>query len=101
MKIEIQSVHFQAQDDLKEFINLHVGKLGQFSDNIIETEVTLKLDNDSAHRENKVVGVKVKVPGNDLFAHSQANSFEAAVQDVVDKLKKQLIKFKEKNVAHR
>ncbi len=96
MNIIIQSVHFKAQEPLKEFVQEHMGRLIEYWDQITAVEVTLKVEKDSEHRENKIVEAHVHVPGNDVFAHDRSTTFEAAVDSVSRKLKKQLIKQKEK-----
>ena len=95
MNIQIHSIHFDADQKLIDFVNKKANKLTQYSDNIVGAEVFLRL-NKSAERENKLVEIKVNVPGNDLFAKDQSKTFEEAADNVVSALKKQLTKHKEK-----
>ena len=95
MNIKVQSIHFSADQKLLDFINEKVGKLTQYYDDIIDVEVYLRLDN-SNNYENKIVELKLKIPGVTLFAKEQCKSFENAVDDSVVALKKQLTKRKEK-----
>jgi putative sigma-54 modulation protein len=95
MEIQVHSVHFTADQKLIDFIHEKVSKLGLFYDNIIAAEVYLKLDKEHAF-ENKIGEVKVLIPGKELFAHKQCNSFEEAVDTAVEALRKQVIKQKEK-----
>jgi putative sigma-54 modulation protein len=44
MKINVQSVHFDADRKLIDFINTRVGKLDTFNERITSSEVILKLD---------------------------------------------------------
>ncbi len=95
MNITIESVHFDAAERLEEFINQKVGKLEQFSDNIIGAEVTLRLEK-AETAENKVAEVELDIPGSNLFAKKQSKTFEEAVDLASEALRKQLIKRKEK-----
>jgi len=95
MKINISSVHFDADTKLLEFIESKVSKLTVFADDIVSSEVHLKLDN-ATNAENKVCNIKLEIKGNDLFAEKQSKSFEEAVDEVVEALKKQLTKRKDK-----
>ncbi len=96
MEVKINSVHFNADDKLVEFVNKKVAKLDTFFDGIIKVEVTLKVDKPEA-ANNKVAELKVSIPATDyLFAKKQANSFEEAIDLAVDAIKKQLGKYKEK-----
>lgn len=95
MKVTIQSVHFTADQKLLDFIESKLQKLGSTYDAIIEGEVTLKLDN-ASNNENKITEIRLHVPGNDLFAKRQCNSFEEAADQVLDALRNQIMKHKEK-----
>ena len=44
MKIQINSVHFKADQKLEDFINRKVSKLGKMYNNVIGSDITLKVD---------------------------------------------------------
>jgi putative sigma-54 modulation protein len=95
MNIQIHSIHFDADKKLIDLITKKVEKLNQFFDAIIGSEVFLKVDKAST-AENKVVEIKLHVPGNDLFVKRQCQSFEEAADECTDALRQQLKKRKEK-----
>ena len=95
MTIKIQSVHFDADKKLVEFIQERIDKLTHFYDGIISSDVTLRIDKASAV-DNKIVEIKVHIAGNDLFAKKHCKSFEEAVDTTIDALKIQVKKHKEK-----
>ena len=99
MKLQTHSVHFDADAKLIDFIQKKVNKLDTFYDRIIDGEVFLKLEGGEAI-DNKVVEIKVNIPGNQLFVKEQEESFEAATDKAVSALKKQLMKHKEKFSSH-
>lgn len=95
MKVKIQSIHFDADVKLLQFVEEKVDKLGHFYNEIIASEVFLKLDKNS-NTENKIAEIKLHIPGNDLFVKKQCKSFEEATDTAVDALTRQLQKHKEK-----
>jgi putative sigma-54 modulation protein len=95
MKTTVQSVHFDADKKLLEFVEGKLEKLGIHYDKIIESEVTLKLDN-ASNNENKIAEIRLHVPGNDLFAKRRCASFEEATDLAIDALKQQITKHKDK-----
>lgn len=99
MKLQMQSVHFDADVKLTDFIQKRADKLETFYDRIIDGEVIMRVEPDE-NRENKTVEIKLNIPGDQLFAIKKAGSFEAATDEAVGALKKQLQKFKEKHFAH-
>ncbi len=95
MNVKINSVHFKADRKLEAFIQEKVGKLTQYFDGIVSADVILKLENTETP-ENKITEIKLSIPGNDLYAKKQSKTFEEATDEVVDALKVQIKKYKEK-----
>lgn len=95
MKLQVKSVHFDADKKLLNFIQERLDKLEHFYDEILSGEVSLRLEKADDSR-NKYVQVRLNVPGNDLVAHEQCRTFEEATDLAVDALRKQLVKHKEK-----
>lgn len=95
MKPNIQSVHFDADKKLLDFINEKVSKLNQFHDGIVGCDVILKLENNS-DKANKTAEVKLNISGMQLFAKKQCATFEEATDTAVDAVRQQIKKHKEK-----
>lgn len=95
MNIKIQTVHFNADKKLLDFTEKKVEKLMKFYDGIVGSLIIFRLDKNQ-NEENKIAEIKLEIPGNDLFAKRQCRTFEEAVDQVIDALKKQLTKHKEK-----
>ena len=95
MQITIHSIHFDADKKLLNFINKKLEKLIQFDDELIYSEVFLKLEN-TENRANKIVEIKVNTGSSDLFASKQCASFEEAVDLVQEALIRQVKKNKQK-----
>ena len=95
MKVSIQSVNFNINQDLVKFIEKKVNNLEKFHDHIVGAEVYLKVQSTS-EKENKIVDMKIKLPGADAVAKKNSKTFEEAVSTCVDSLKRQLVKRKEK-----
>lgn len=86
MKVQIQSVHFNADSKLLDFVQSKLDKLERFDDSLTWAEVILKLDKDN-DSGNKVALVKVE---GDMTAERRATTFEAALDESIDALKRQI-----------
>lgn len=95
MKVTIQTLHFKADRKLEDFINGKLDKLGSVYENVIGSEVTLRLENVDDNN-NKIADIRLIIPGYDLFASKQSKSFEEAADQAVEALRKQLTKRKAK-----
>ena len=84
MKINLQTLHFKASDDLKNFVEEKVNKLGRFDSSIISAEVTLT--EEGGGLLNKTCDIRLVVPGNNDMVKKTAASFEEAVSEAVNTL---------------
>ena len=99
MKLHMHAVHFDADRKLLGFIQQKADKLDTFYDRILDGEVFLRLDKGEHSRENKVVEIKLNVPGGTLFVKECDTSFERAADTAVEALKGQIKKHKDKTLA--
>jgi putative sigma-54 modulation protein len=99
MNIQVQSIHFKADQKLVSYIETRLEKLNTFYDRIIGAEVFLKLENNE-EKANKIVQVKLQIPGNDIVVSDQRSTFEEAADHAYDVLKTKLSKIKEKSLSH-
>jgi putative sigma-54 modulation protein len=95
MKINLSAVHFDADQRLVDYIEKKTAKLDQFFDRIIDAHVFLKLENSGQVRD-KIVELKLEVPGDTLIATEVSKTFEASTDAAVDNMKRQLNRHKEK-----
>ena len=95
MDINIKSIHFDATDQLKAFIEKKVAKLEKTLEEIQTAEVQLKVVK-PATALNKEASISVAVPGQTIYVEKVCDTFEESIDQCVDSLKVQLTKFKEK-----
>lgn len=95
MNVQIQSVKFDADARLVSFIEQKIAKLDRFVERATSAEVILKLDKDF-EKGNKVATITLAVPGGELVAEAQCKTFEEAVDQSIDALKRQVEKHKDK-----
>lgn len=95
MEIRIQSIHFDATEQLRSFTQKKVSKLEKCCEDIIEVEVSLRVTKPET-AENKEAGIKILVPNGEFYASKVCDTFEEAVDLSVEALQKQLVKYKEK-----
>lgn len=95
MELRIQSINFEATEQLKAFVEKKIKKLEKFSDNIIQTEVLLKVIKPETAK-NKEASVKINLRNGEAFASKVADTFEEAIDLCAEALEKQIRKTKEK-----
>ena len=96
MKIDIQAP-FQVFEHTQAMIEDKLKKMSTFYDHILGAKVFLRDDvNPFLHKPSRVVEIQLDVPGTTLFAEATEDTFEKALSSAAEKVKKQILKHKEK-----
>lgn len=98
MQIKVHSIHFDADHKLINFIEQKLTKLDTFYDNILSSEVFLRIDK-SDDSKNKVAEIRLITPGKEMFAKKQCKSFEEATDLAAEALRRQVRRKKGKILA--
>ncbi len=98
MKVSVQSIHFHADTKLLDFIEKKLTRLDRYfeKNRSIEAEVSLKLQDTGGQVHEKIIEVKLHIPGGWLIDKKTGRSFESAITASTDTLKRQLLRHKER-----
>ena len=99
MNVQIQTVHFDADNRLMEHVNRKLEKLRTFHDQIIGVEVYLVLDNVVHNIKDKVAEIKVYIPKHSFFVKHQSKTFEESFNLAFDSMVNRIKRQKEKTLA--
>lgn len=91
MRIDIETVGFEPEQDLLDYVDEKIKKLSRFFENITGIDVYLKSIHDD-NAQTKVAEIKVFLPGPSIYAEYQTDTFYGAIDQVTEKVKKQLKK---------
>ena len=97
MNVKITARKFKAHDTLKDFITSEVSSLEKFSDEILDLDVILSFQN--SKESIKIAEIVLQVPGQTLTATENSDDFKKSVSAAVEKLSRQLKKFKTKKIV--
>lgn len=95
MQLTISGHHVEVTDALREYVNTKVARLERHHDRITSTQVIL-----SVEKLQQKAEATLHVAGADIFANSESEDLYAAIDTLIDKLDRQLIKHKEKHRDH-
>jgi putative sigma-54 modulation protein len=96
MNVNIQTVHFDADGKLMEYVTTKLKKLHTFHDRIIKVDVFLKLDNVVHNIKDKIAEIKVHVPRQRLFVKASSKSFEESFDSALESLVVQIKRKKDR-----
>ncbi len=99
MKVNVNSVNFTVDRKLVDFVQLRMDKLEKYYNKIVSSDVYLKVENTS-DKENKIVEIKIHVPGDEFLVKKHCKTFEEAIELSSESLERLLVKRKEKIRTH-
>ncbi len=99
MNVNIQTVHFEADNKLVDYVSKKLQRLDTFHDRIVKVEVYLKLDNVVHTIKDKIAEIKVHVPRQDYFVKCSSKSFEESFDKAMGSLINLIKRKKDKQAA--
>src|SRR5579862_3658927 len=98
MKVNIHTVHFNADVKLLVYVTKKLKKLNTFQDGIVSIDVFLKLDNVAHTIKDKVAEISVWVPHHQFFVKHRCKSFEESFDSALESMTTQIKRKKAKNL---
>ncbi|WP_428033550.1 ribosome hibernation-promoting factor, HPF/YfiA family [Amphritea sp.] len=96
MQINITGHHVELTDSLNDYVQSKFEKLERHFDNITNAQVTLSVEKNRQKAEGDV-----HIAGGQLFASDEQDDMYVAIDGLIDKLDRQIIKHKEKMKTHK
>lgn len=81
---------------IREYIELKLERITHHFDNVIDVNVIM-----SVEKLQQKIEATVHVRGKDIFCESSATDMYAAIDSLIDKLDRAILKHKEKTLSHR
>ena len=95
MQIDVTGHHVEVTEALREYVHTKFNKLERHFDHINHVHVVLNVE-----KLQQVVEAKLNLPGTEVFASCEHENMYAAIDMLIDKLDRQVIKYKEKLKRH-
>ena len=96
MNLTISGHHLEVTPALRGYVTQKLDRIMRHFDQVVDVRVLLSVEKKKEKEERQRAECNIHVKGNDLFAESASQDLYAAVDDLVDKLDRQVRKHKEK-----
>lgn len=93
MQLNISGHHVELTPALKDYVNTKFEKLERHFDHITNCQVILQVE-----KLRQMAEATLHVSGGEIHAKAENEDMYAAIDGLVDKLDRQILKYKEKNV---
>lgn len=91
MNLHLSGRHLEVTPAIRDYVSSKLDRIKRHFDHVIDVNVILSVERGHSHAE-----ASIHVSGKDLFAESQDPDMYAAIDSLVDKLDRQIVKHKEK-----
>ncbi|AOZ49838.1 ribosome hibernation-promoting factor, HPF/YfiA family [Chromobacterium vaccinii] len=96
MNLKVTGLHLEVTPSLREYIENKLERITRHVDHVIDISVTLSVDKLVQKAE-----VNVHLSGKDIHIEASEADLYAAIDVLMDKLDRQVLKYKEKLTEHR
>ena len=96
MNLNLSGHHLEITPAIREHVLSKLSKIKRHFDNVIDVNVILSVDKLKQKAE-----ANVHLSGKTIFAECDDTNLYVAIDNLVEKLDRQIIRHKEKNFAHR
>ena len=96
MNLHITGHHVQVTPAIRDYVSSKMERVNKHFDHVIDVNVIL-----SVEKLRQKIEATVHVRGRDIFCESTQEDMYAAIDALIDKLDRTIIKHKEKNLDHR
>jgi putative sigma-54 modulation protein len=96
MNLKLTGNHVEITDAMRDYVTSKIGKITRHFDHVIDVSVIL-----SVEKLKQKAEANVHIRGKDIFVETDSEDMYASIDSLVDKLDRQILKHKEKNLERR
>ena len=100
MNLTISGHHVEVTPALREYVLTKLDRVTRHFDQVVDMRVLLTLDNMKEKEKRQRAECSIRVKGSDLFAESAHQDLYAAVDELVDKMDRQVVRHKDRLQDH-
>ena len=100
MNLTISGHHLEVTPALRSYVTDKLDRITRHFDQVVDVKVLLSIENQTEKEGRQKAECNIHVKGNDMFAESAHHDLYAAVDDLVDKLDRQVVKHKDRIRSH-
>ena len=96
MNLKLTGNHVEITDAMRDYVISKISKITRHFDHVIYVSVIL-----SVEKLKQKAEANVHIRGKDIFVETDSEDMYASIDSLVDKLDRQILKHKEKNLERR
>jgi len=100
MNLTISGHHLEVTPALRSYVTTKLDRIKRHFDQVVDVKVLLTLENLKEKELRQKAECNIRVKGIDLFAESAHQDLYAAVDELMDKLDRQVVRHKDRVQSH-
>lgn len=100
MNLTISGHHLEVTPALRSYVTTKLDRIIRHFDQVVDVKVLLTVENLKEKERRQRAECSIHVKGSDMFAESSHEDLYAAVDDLVDKLDRQVVRHKSRVKNH-
>ena len=100
MNLTISGHHLDVTPALRTYVASKIDRIARHFDQVVDIKVLLSVEKQKEKEKRQRAECNIRVKGNDLFAESTHQDLYAAVDELVDKLDRQVVRHKNRLQDH-
>ena len=100
MNLTISGHHLEVTPALRSYVTSKLDRITRHFDQVVDVKVLLTVEKQKEKEKRQRAECNVHVKGSDLFAESTHFDLYAAVDELIDKLDRQVVRYKDRLQDH-
>ncbi len=100
MNLTISGHHLEVTPALRSYVTTKLDRITRHFDQVVDVKVLLTVEKQKEKEKRQRAECDIHVKGSDLFAESSHEDLYAAVDELVDKLDRQVVRHKDRLQDH-
>jgi len=100
MNLTISGHHLEVTPALRTYVECKLDRITRHFDQVVDVKVLLSIENQTEKERRQKAECNIHVKGSDMFAESAHQDMYAAVDELVDKLDRQVVRHKDRLQNH-
>jgi putative sigma-54 modulation protein len=100
MNLTISGHHLEVTPALRSYVTVKLDRIMRHFDQVVDVKVLLTVEKQKEKERRQRAECNIHVKGSDMFAESSHQDLYAAVDELVDKLDRQVVRHKDRVQNH-
>lgn len=102
MNLTISGHHVEVTPAMRSYVTTKLDRITRHFDQVVDVKVLLSVENEKEKERRQHAECNIHVKGSDMFAQTAHSDLYAAIDELMDKLDRQVVRHKDRiqNHAH-